>query len=59
MQLGQRVAGIGIWLLQNGHSFVVGAGVSFGLRNRITAFTMRNITRAMMRKLISVLMNAP
>lgn len=38
---------------------VVGAGASLGFRICITALSRRNITTAMMRKVIRVLMNAP
>jgi hypothetical protein len=59
VQFGQRVAGIGIWVKQNGHSLVVGAAGAGARFIRFICFTIRKITNAMMTKSIIVLMNTP
>ena len=61
VQLGQRVAPIGMIVLQNGQSFVVTSAGASSLVSRIlfTAFTIMKITNAIIMKLIMVMINAP
>ena len=62
VQLGHLVASISISLLQNGHTFVVGASSSGALLIEdalLSAFIIINRTKATIMKLIIAIMNAP
>ena len=67
MQFGQRRAFNGIWVLQNGHSLVVGAaggGTGFLASSRACSLAIgrtikKKTTAAIMRKLIIVLIKTP
>src|SRR5277367_1748840 len=59
VQFGQRVAGIGIIVWQNGHSFVVGDAGAGWRFIRFACFTTIKIINATIRKSTTVLMNSP
>lgn len=59
MQFGQRFAGIGIAVKQKGQSFVVGFAGAGALCSLEAARTTMKMTKATIRKLITVFKNCP
>jgi hypothetical protein len=59
VQLGQRVALIGIAEKQYGHSLVAGAAAGTGFFHRFTWRITRKITNATIKKSITVFRNNP
>lgn len=59
VQLGQRVALIGICVKQCGHSLVVTSAGAGGAFRRLAALTTRKMANAMIMKSMIVVMNTP